>query len=239
MHDRPVTFASGEAQPIGTSEIWAPRLYQIKAGPGRSALLLVTADPHPTGERVGIEVRAGIIGEALGGEARLCRMQGSITGVQVSLSDLYVEVRSGWHRQGIGTICLARLVMWAKHYHPSAPLKPFMIGSAHGDAEGLVRLYGRLNMTWQRPRSPGPWHADAMLCSALAVPPLPEALDLATVLDDGQFEARTCRSALDGAKDRLARLASENARLRFQRLWVLTIGGVVLAACMAAWALTP
>lgn len=237
-HDIPATLVRCEAQAAGAHRVWAPRLYRVKYGSGRQALLLVTANPNPDGENAGIEVQARIVGEALGDEACLCRMRGSISGGQVSLSDLYVEVRPGWHRQGIGTICLTGPVMWAKHYHPSVSLKPFMIGSAHGNAEGLVRLYGRLGMTWPRPRPPGPWYADDMLCSTLTLPPLPEALDLATVLDEVQFEARTCRGALDGAKDRLARLADENARLRLQRLWALTIGGFVLAASITAWALS-
>lgn len=233
-----MTFTSDEAESAGTHEVWAPRLYRIKHVAGRQALLLVTADPDLAGENAAIEVRARIVGEALGNEACLCRLKGSFRPGRVSLSDLYIEVRSGWRRQGIGTICLARLVIWARHYHSSVPLKPFMIGSAHGNAEGLVRLYGRLGMTWAPPRSPGPWYADDMFCSALTVPPLPQALDLATVLDEIQFEARTCRGALDGAKDRLARLSGENARLRLQRLWVLTTGGLVLAASITAWGIS-
>lgn len=222
----------------GTSEIWVPRLYEVADRLGRPALLLVTADPDPAGESVGIVVRARIIGEALGDGACLCRMQGRFDGRQVSLSESYFEVRSGWHRRGIGTICLARSAMWAKHHYPSAPLKPFMIGSTNEGAAGLVRLYGRLGMTWTGPRPPGPWYANHMLCSALTVPPLRAALDLTTVLDEAMSEAKTCHRVLDSAKGRLAQLKRQNAGLRVQRMRASMIIAGVLAAFVVGWALS-
>jgi len=120
---------------------------------------------------------------------------------EVSLSDGMLRVEEDWFQRGVAAIALARLVRWAKHYHPDRNVHRYNIGTYPNEKRKyLRRLYASFNITWNLTAEPGPgqsWHSDPVRVHQLQIPAMPEsqptAIELMRFLksrDDGHAKTR-------------------------------------------------
>lgn len=138
---------------------------------------------------------------------------------EVSLSEGMLRVEENWFRRGIAAIALARLVRWAKLYHPNRDVYQYNIGTYPKEKrEYLRRLYGAFNITWNLTPEPGPgesWHSDPVKVHQLEIPALPEAqptaVELMALIKKRDDENRILTLKLSDAENKIKEIGASSS----------------------------
>ena len=157
--------------------LWDKNIRGVSKLDGDLKPVLITADPHERGRSAGINVRAFLVDDP--GESLMTLKSYYEAGV-VHVGNGHLLVNEDYRGQGIGSACLTKAFLWAKHYYPDTPLSHFKIGNSKTkkEADALQRLYESFGMRFPKPRPEiGSWFCLDLKCSDITIPVTLERVD--------------------------------------------------------------